>query len=159
MNTCIYCKITSGATSAREIYRDDELLVFLDPSPVNPGHCVVLPIRHHASMFSLEPSLRHRLFDLAFRLGRALAKHPDSDCFNLHHAHGEHAGQAIRHAAVHLIPRVGTDGFAFGWRMLSRPANEGEMAEWLSQKLQNPVDDGDEADEIETADEEDDEDV
>ncbi|MEN9361449.1 MAG: hypothetical protein RL095_2984 [Verrucomicrobiota bacterium] len=159
MNTCIYCKIASGVTSAREVYRDDEVLVILDPAPVNPGHCVVMPVRHHASMFSLEPALRHRLFDLAFRLGRVLAKHPDYDCFNLHHAHGEHAGQAVRHASIHLVPRVGTDGFAFGWRMQPRPADEGGMAEWLSLKLQNPGLDEDEPEESEAAGEEDEEDV
>jgi histidine triad (HIT) family protein len=45
---CILCKILAGEAEGSFVYRDRVCAAFMDIQPVNPGHVVVIPIRHAA---------------------------------------------------------------------------------------------------------------
>ena len=45
-NNCIFCKIAKGEIPCNKIYEDNEYLAFLDISPLNKGHTLVIPKKH-----------------------------------------------------------------------------------------------------------------
>ena len=55
MNTtdCIFCKIVAGEIPADKIFEDEYTLAFLDITPINPGHTLVIPKTHHENIFMI----------------------------------------------------------------------------------------------------------
>ena len=54
------------------IYEDESTLAFMDIHPLSPGHCLVIPKAHAATLFEVEPDdLRD---ELILRLGQARTK-------------------------------------------------------------------------------------
>jgi diadenosine tetraphosphate (Ap4A) HIT family hydrolase len=80
-------------------------IAFTDGYPVAPGHTLVIPRRHVASIFDLAPEERTALWDLVAHIRGPLvqALHPDG--FNIGINDGTAAGQTVMHAHVHLISR------------------------------------------------------
>ena len=84
-------------------------VVISDGFPISPGHTLVIPHRHVASFFELEPEEREGLLTL---LDRAKAKldydlHPAG--YNIGINDGAAAGQTVPHLHIHLIPRYDGD--------------------------------------------------
>jgi histidine triad (HIT) family protein len=119
MHDCIYCKIVRRELPAEILHDDDDVCAFLERNPINPGHAIVVPKTHFNSLTQIPEDLMGRLFSVATSLAQSIVRVTDSDAFNLHVANGECIGEVIPHSHVHVIPRVSTDGFAWGWRSLS----------------------------------------
>ena len=49
---CIFCAIINGDPQVitKVVYRDDEFMIILNMFPFNPGHVMVVPIRHVATL-------------------------------------------------------------------------------------------------------------
>ncbi|MBR4422813.1 MAG: HIT domain-containing protein, partial [Mailhella sp.] len=43
---CVFCRIADGRIPAAKVYEDENVAAFLDLSPVNPGHTLVIPKKH-----------------------------------------------------------------------------------------------------------------
>jgi diadenosine tetraphosphate (Ap4A) HIT family hydrolase len=84
--------------------------------PINHGHVILAPVRHLTSLTMLNDCLYGEIHKIAKKIAIALLKTKDYDGFNIQYNHGECAGQDCGHAALHIIPRVGTDGFHINWR-------------------------------------------
>jgi histidine triad (HIT) family protein len=125
MTDCIFCKIIAGTIPAAKLIETDKVTSFLDISPVNPGHALVVPKRHVSSLLSLNQDELHVMIFVAKRVAAAVTEATDSPAFNILQNDGEAAGQIVRHAHLHVIPRNPDDGFSLGWRQLSY--NEGEL--------------------------------
>jgi diadenosine tetraphosphate (Ap4A) HIT family hydrolase len=76
-----------------------------DAFPVAPGHTLVVPRRHVASFFDLDPLEQADLLNLLIAVRNALAEQHRPDAFNLGLNDGEAAGQTILHCHWHVIPR------------------------------------------------------
>jgi diadenosine tetraphosphate (Ap4A) HIT family hydrolase len=77
-----------------------------DTSPVTPLHTLILPNRHIADYFELEPSERQAIDDLLQEMRRGILASDDAVAgFNIGVNVGAAAGQTIFHCHVHLIPR------------------------------------------------------
>jgi len=50
MNTCVFCEIVAGRTDASVVYRDGSAVGFMDIHTINPGHVLVVPAAHVASL-------------------------------------------------------------------------------------------------------------
>lgn len=118
MNGCIFCKIVSGEIPSVKVYEDPFVYAFLDISPINKGHILVIPKEHHTSSATLPEAVCGRLFHIGARLGVALKRALNTDAFNLHLADGTAAGQVVMHAHLHVVPRNVDDGFHWNWRQL-----------------------------------------
>ena len=109
---CAFCDIVSGEEPASFVYGDDVVVAFMDVQPVNPGHVLVVPRSHLASLADLDDLTGARLFNVALRLERAIR---DSgvrcEGINLFLADGESAGQEVLHAHLHVVPRFAGDSF------------------------------------------------
>ena len=109
----------------------------MDIHPLNPGHVLVIPTCHAASLAELDPESGADLFRLGQRVAAAIRR-SDLRCegVNFLLADGEAAGQEIFHVHLHVIPRHRGDGsgFRFGGGgdagVLTRPALD-EIAEQL----------------------------
>ena len=124
---CLFCRIVAGEIPSTKIYEDDLVYAFLDISPINKGHVLVIPKEHHESSSTIPEPTAGRMFRIGSRIGVALKRKLDYDAFNLHLADGAAAGQVVMHAHLHVVPRGVEDGFHWNWRQLSYA--EGEAAE------------------------------
>jgi histidine triad (HIT) family protein len=50
---CLFCRIVAGEVPATVVYQDDKLVAFKDINPQAPGHVLVIPRRHIASLNDL----------------------------------------------------------------------------------------------------------
>ncbi len=53
MTGCLFCRIVAGEVPATIVYQDDKLIAFKDINPQAPGHVLVIPRRHIASLNDL----------------------------------------------------------------------------------------------------------
>ena len=116
MADCVFCRIVSGEIPAAMLFEDDDVLVFLDINPVNPGHVLVIPKRHAENLLELEEGEICACAKAVQRAARAAVAVTGSPGFNLLQNNHRCAGQVVPHVHFHVIPRRPDDGFAFGWR-------------------------------------------
>ena len=136
MSECIFCKIIAGEIPSARIYEDELIYAFLDISPINFGHTLVIPKEHHQSAATIPEATAGRMFHVASRIGILLKRLDEFDAYNLHLADGTAAGQVVMHAHMHVIPRGVEDNFRWNWRQLTYPEGKlGEMASEIAAKL------------------------
>jgi histidine triad (HIT) family protein len=109
---CIFCRIAEGTSEASVVYRDHDVVAFLDTLPINAGHTLVVPRRHAASLKELDPEDGASMFRLAQRITAALRRAGlRCEATNLLLNDGAEAGQRVFHVHLHVIPRhVGDSG-------------------------------------------------
>ena len=106
ISPCIFCQIVDKEEPASLVYEDEDVISFLDLSPVNVGHLLVVPKLHVYSLADLDERISLRLFGTAMQLLRVFRdSEQDWEGMNLHLAEGEAASQEIPHVHLHLIPR------------------------------------------------------
>jgi histidine triad (HIT) family protein len=108
---CVFCEIVAGRAPASVVAEDDLALCFLDIQPINPGHVLVVPKTHAASLDELDEEIGGHLFKVAMRVQAAIR---DSgvrcEGVNVFVADGESAGQDVFHVHLHVFPRFPGDG-------------------------------------------------
>jgi histidine triad (HIT) family protein len=127
VDDCIFCRILAGDAPGSFVYRDEQCAAFMDVQPVNPGHLLVVPTRHAASLAELDAPTAGRLMQVAQRLAAALrASGLRCEGVNLFLADGKAAMQEVFHAHLHVFPRFVGDGFGlrFGPNNRLRPPRE-----------------------------------
>lgn len=127
MTDCIFCRILAGEVPGTFVYRDERCAAFMDLQPVNPGHILVIPVRHAVYLADLDAAVAGRLMQVAQRLAAALrASGLRCEAVNLFLADGEAAGQEVFHAHLHVFPRFSGDGFGlkFGPHYKELPPRE-----------------------------------
>ena len=88
------------------LYRGSKNFIILNAYPFNPGHLMVAPYRHIASLEELTDNELHEHFEMVRRGIRLLKKtfHPDG--FNIGMNTGKMAGAGIdKHLHTHIVPR------------------------------------------------------
>jgi diadenosine tetraphosphate (Ap4A) HIT family hydrolase len=121
---CIFCHIARHGAPASIVYEDEVVVAFLDTTPVNPGHTLVIPRRHAAQLADLEPSEAAPIWEAARSVAGGLRQSGlRCDGINLHLADGPAAGQEVFHLHLHVIPRWRGDGAG-----LRRPPGFGAKA-------------------------------
>ena len=137
MKDCIFCKIIAGEIPSTKIYEDELVYAFLDISPINPGHVLVIPKEHHESASTIPEATAGRMFHVGSRIGIALKRLEAYDAYNLHLADGQAAGQVVMHAHLHVVPRGVEDHFHWNWRQMpyATDADRQAMAEAIKAKF------------------------
>ncbi len=106
MNECVFCRIVAGDSPASVVYEDDVVMAFLDLRPLNPGHTLVIPKRHAASLAELDEETGRQMWAVAQRTTAALRRSGvRCEGVSLRLSDGEAAGQEIPHVHLHVIPR------------------------------------------------------
>ncbi len=103
---CIFCEIVSRQSEASIVFRDEQVTVFMDIHPVNPGHLLVVPNKHASSIDDVPEDACARMFIVGRRMARALRQSSlRCEGVNLYLADGAAAGQDVFHSHLHVIPR------------------------------------------------------
>lgn len=127
MPDCIFCKIIAGEIPCDKVYEDGEVLAFLDISPVNKGHTLVVPKEHYVDLVECPEDRAEHLIRVVKKVGQAVLKAVEADAFNVGLNNGAAAGQIVNHAHFHVIPRFNGDGLK-SWPH-GKYADDGEKAE------------------------------
>lgn len=110
MKDCIFCKIAKGEVSTEKIYEDENCFAFLDLSPINLGHTLVIPKEHYENIYEIPDELLSKMSVVIKKLMIAIKKGVDAEGMNLGMNNERAAGQLIFHAHFHLMPRYTNDG-------------------------------------------------
>ncbi len=108
MTDCVFCKIIDGELPSRQVYEDRSVLAFLDANPLAPGHTLVIPKEHAATLEDVveAPSV----WDVTRKLAPQVADAVDAPAYNVGVNNGAAAGQEVPHVHMHIIPRFDGDG-------------------------------------------------
>lgn len=111
---CIICQLIGGEIEVTKVYEDSFVVAVMDIQPINPGHLFISPKRHIESISELDEELGSHMFKTAIKVADALRKSGlKCEGVNVFLADGKTAGQEIPHIHLHVIPRIGGDGFGF----------------------------------------------
>ncbi|MDH5447707.1 MAG: HIT family protein [Candidatus Bathyarchaeota archaeon] len=112
MDYCVFCRIVKGVAPASVAYSDEDVVAFMDITPVNPGHVLVIPKVHAAQLSELNPEIGAHMFKAAMHVAEGLRRSGvKCEGVSLFLADGEAAFQDIFHVHLHVIPRFKGDGF------------------------------------------------
>ena len=121
---CIFCKIIKGDIPSAKLYEDERVKAFLDISPANKGHTLIVPKKHSTNILEDDLEDLNACMKAVQIVAKAAIKGVNAGGFNLIVNTNKTAGQVIPHTHFHIIPRFENDGLKH-WP----PGNyeEGEM--------------------------------
>jgi ATP adenylyltransferase len=109
---CVFCSVLEAGDpdGDRILARDELAWVSLAKYPYNPGHLLVLPVRHVGDLEDLSEAESASIHRLLVRSLRALRDASDPQGFNVGLNLGRVAGAGIpEHLHWHVVPRWGGD--------------------------------------------------
>ncbi|MFW6325986.1 MAG: HIT family protein [Desulfovermiculus sp.] len=110
MQDCIFCRIVRGELPSEQVYQNDAVLAFLDIAPIAPGHVLVIPKQHCATLWDFPDYLAPELNKVLRFVGQAVLQATQATGLNVVMNNYAAAGQVVPHAHWHLIPRREGDG-------------------------------------------------
>src|SRR5205823_5849877 len=108
------CRIRDGEIPAQVVLDEPDVVAFLDARPVFPGHTLVIPRQHYATLPDLPAALLPVLFEAVQRMCVAVpeAMGADGTFIGINNV----VSQSVPHLHVHVVPRVRKDGLrGFFW--------------------------------------------
>ena len=102
---CVFCKIIAGKIPSFKVYEDDRNFAFLDISPFEKGHVLVVPKYHTAVMTELTPDVLFPCMVAVQKVAALLLKKLPCDGFNVVQNNGACATQSVPHVHFHVVPR------------------------------------------------------
>ena len=124
MNNCLFCKIANKEIPAHIIYEDGDTIGILDITPRAPGHTMVIPKVHGATILEVQDATIVSLFGAVKKVTALLQKALAPDGFTIGINHGRASGQAVDHLHIHVIPRWLTDGGGSVHSVVNNPPQE-----------------------------------
>ena len=105
---CILCEKPGQNNDVQNyiLHRGDKNFIILNSYPYNPGHLMVAPYRHVASLEKLTDEERQEHFEIVSRSVRVLRQVFNPGGFNIGINLGKAAGAGIEdHFHTHIVPR------------------------------------------------------
>jgi histidine triad (HIT) family protein len=112
MHDCPFCAIAAQLLPASIVAEDAATLAFMDLRQSVPGHVLIVPRRHVATIYELSPEEGGAVMQMAMRIARALRDALNPPGLNLWQSNGDVAGQEVAHFHLHLQPRRMGDEFS-----------------------------------------------
>lgn len=136
MKETIFTKIVKREIPSSVVYEDDTFISFLDISPNNLGHTLLIPKEPFERLKDIPDEILQKMWPLAKRISMAIEKATDCEGLNYSVNDGEVAGQEVPHFHLHLIPRFKGDEFKHGRHLKYESDEEKEkMAESIRKGL------------------------
>jgi histidine triad (HIT) family protein len=118
---------------AVKIFEDSMFVAFMDKYPINTGHTLVLPKKHHKDIFTMGDDEIGKLFSTVSFLAKGIVKALDAKGLNIGQNNGRAANQIVPHVHVHIIPRYNYDSPNGRWP--SRNLISDEELDKIAQKI------------------------
>jgi histidine triad (HIT) family protein len=107
---CLFCKIVNGEIPCTKVYENEMVLSFMDISPMNDGHLLVIPKTHGSTILELPETDFLAVMSATKKIAEAVKKALNPDGINILQLNGEAANQVVPHLHVHIVPRWLGDG-------------------------------------------------
>jgi histidine triad (HIT) family protein len=127
MDDCIFCKIASGNIPSAKVFEDSQFIAFLDISPANKGHTLLITKGHYRTLGDIPPEILSEMSAKVQSVALRLKEYLFADGYNILMNNGADAGQVVNHAHIHIIPRFSGDSLRLNWK--HQAYQEGEMEE------------------------------
>lgn len=114
---------------ASVIYKDEVVVVFMDVTPVTPGHLLVVPRVHARGLEDLDEATGSHAWTIGHRMAKSLRRSGlRCEGINIFVADGQAAFQEVFHFHLHVFPRYAGDGYTIGatWEERSRDQLDAE---------------------------------
>ncbi len=136
MNDCVFCKIAKKEAPASIVHEDKDVIAFLDINPVQEGHTLVIPKKHFADIWDIEPDLLAKVVTVVQQVAKKMALTMQSEGIDTFSASGKSAGQDVFHFHMHVIPLASGERtkFAEWWHSRVTKAKRSDLAK-LAKKL------------------------
>jgi diadenosine tetraphosphate (Ap4A) HIT family hydrolase len=121
---CLFCH--NADINERIVFQDELVKAMPTNIPITPGHLLICPVRHVATIDELTEAELIAIKNLIVRLKNSLIKAFDAEGFNIAWNEGEMAGQSINHFHIHLVPRRTGDAGIYEYeprKFLYRPGS------------------------------------
>lgn len=113
ISDCVFCKIVEKKIPSSIVYEDENCLAFLDRSPANKGHALVVPKKHFNTVDETpEKELKH-VMSIAQKINHAIQGFSEGTHILINS--GAVAGQTVQHVHVHVIPKHTHDDWHLQW--------------------------------------------
>ena len=132
-NKCIFCEIGAGNAPAEKVYEDDDVVAFLDISPNNHGHTLVIPKDHFENLYVLPGEILCKMMLIVQKLSIVVREATQADGVNIMMNNEPSAGQVVMHAHIHIIPRHEKEE----WPHFPHKAYIGEEMQAVAEKIKN----------------------
>jgi histidine triad (HIT) family protein len=111
---CRFCAVVAGTSPADVVLDESDTVAFLDLRPVFPGHTLLVPRRHVATLEDLPDDLLAPVLKAARRVAAAVRLAMDAQGTFV--AINNTVSQSVPHLHVHVVPRSRGDGLrGFFW--------------------------------------------
>ena len=125
---CLFCDILDGKKVGHFLYEDDSHVAFLDRYPIDVGHSLVLPRKHHEKITDMTPEDVGTVFALVPKIAKAILDATNADAFSIGQNNGRAAKQIVPHVHIHIIPRYNNKGTVWTKRQISNDNDLSELA-------------------------------
>ncbi|MBI5250637.1 MAG: HIT family protein [Desulfomonile tiedjei] len=123
---CVFCKIVAGEIPCIRVFEDDKVLAFMDISPLNKGHLLVIPKEHFETMLEIDSRLYGHVAGVICDLAKAANAALNPEGMNVMQLNGKAGNQVVPHVHMHLVPRWTGDGLRIcGWEPI--PGDKSEI--------------------------------
>ena len=137
--TCTFCQIANGEIPAHIVYRDEEVVAFLDRAPLLPGHVLVMPKKHVETLDDLPDGLLAPVLGAVRRTSIAVQRGLRAEGSFV--ATNTRVSQSVPHLHIHVVPRNKGDGL-FSTRLIwqrKKYEDDAAMAE-IATKIRSAYD-------------------
>ena len=113
-DSCVFCKIVAGTIPANVVHQDKNVIAFLDIDPLFPGHVLLCPREHYATLTDLPVALAGPMMEKAQIMAGAVESALDAEGTFI--AINNRVSQLVPHLHIHVVPRRRKDGLrGFFW--------------------------------------------
>ena len=127
---CWACRVIEGEFPGGVVTETRDVLVAMNPFPVNAGHALVLPRRHVENIYELPDELAGPILAMAARVARAAKRAFEADGVTLRQNNERASDQHLFHFHLHVIPRF--EGDADRFSAPAQLASDAALAETAS---------------------------
>jgi len=111
---CVFCAIASGSRPAHRVLERETCMAFLDARPLFPGHVLLVPRTHRATLVDLPSNDAAPFVEAAQALCVAIEDGLGADGTFV--GINNRVSQSVAHLHVHIVPRRRGDGLrGFFW--------------------------------------------
>lgn len=133
---CIFCKIVKGELPCYKVYEDSNFLAFLDISPINQGHTLLISKKHFETVLDINETDFGKMMKMGKKLSAKIIKVVNADGFELRINNKKAAGQIVPHLHLHIMPRFNKDRLKFDWPTKKYSQKEMNV---LAEKIKNSL--------------------
>ena len=99
---CLFCKIINGEIPSYTIYENDFVKVFLDVTPKNNGHMLIVPKKHFLDITDIDSATLLEVFEAAKKMHQLLIEKLHISGLTLLQNNGD--AEQVKHFHLHLLP-------------------------------------------------------